>query len=60
MQNGIYVLSRDENNKITTEFCESWFKLIQFLDMSKEQEIYCTISFNEWYMKLKEWSKKNA
>jgi len=60
MRNGIYVLSRDKNNVITTQYCESWFKLIQFLDMTKDQEIFCTMSLQEWCKKLKEWRKENA
>lgn len=60
MRNGIYVLLRDKNNIITTQYCESWFNLIQFLDMTKDQEIFCTMSLQEWCLKLKEWRKEYA
>lgn len=60
MSYGIYVLSRDKNNIITTQYCSSWQKLSAFLEIVQDQEIFCTMNLQEWYKKLKEWRKEDA
>lgn len=59
MNTGIFVICRDDS-KIITAHCESWFKLIQFIEKYQGMELYCTISPEDWFSKLYEWRNKQC
>lgn len=59
MNNGIYVICRNDDTLIT-DYCESWFDLIRFIEKYQGYELYCTMIFSEWYNKLKEWRSDNG